>query len=90
MNEGIDVTSRVEFHGYSLVPTWTGFVGDSLAYVSFFFTRPHRGELPTLVIKKEGEKNARTEFFSAFENEFEELWRHTVSKGAVSLFKLQL
>lgn len=91
LSEGIEIKDRVAFRGYSLVPTWTGFIGESLAYVSFFFTRPHRGDLPTLVIRRQGENRALTEFYDAFDTEFDELWRMTdPDTGAASLFDYKL
>jgi hypothetical protein len=39
------VTIRNEFIGINLVPTWNGFVGDTVGYVYMYYTRPYNGPL---------------------------------------------
>ena len=86
--EGIEVRNQAELFGYSSVPTWTGFVGDTLAYVSFFSTLPHRGALPTLVVKRNSDRSSERGLFGVFDYEFDQLWRSV--ERTTSLFDYKL
>jgi len=87
-NENIDIRERVEFFGYSLVPTWNGYIGDSLAYVSLYFTRPYRGGLNTLEIVATSDQSKTTPYYDSMQNEFDEIFRDMSEK--VSLFDYKL
>lgn len=82
----IDIRQTVEFLGYSLVPTWTGFIGSSTSYVSLYFTRPYRGELNTLLIQKFDDRGRETPLYESMFREFEEIWRYLHPQKNASLF----
>ncbi|HEY6640543.1 hypothetical protein [Povalibacter sp.] len=86
LKEGVDIRKNVDFLGYPFVPTWTGFIGESLAYVSMFFTRPHRGDLNTIVIRKHDDRGEETQFYKAMSREYEEIRRHIQDSEEASLF----
>jgi hypothetical protein len=88
--ESIDIAERVEFLGYPFVPTWNGFIGSSLSYISFFFTRPYRGELNTLVIRRTNDRGQETNFFGAMFREYEEIWRHVLDLEGSKLFEYEI
>jgi hypothetical protein len=87
--ERIDISDRVEFLGYSLVPTWTGFIGSSLAYVSMYFTRPYRGNLNTLIIRSTDDRGQETPYYQSMFREFEEIRRHLLDQESARLFEMK-
>lgn len=71
----IDLESRVGFWGYHLVPTWNGFLAESEAIVHLYFSRPHRGELNTLILKAKNPLGKTSTLFTAYRTEFNEILR---------------
>ncbi len=54
----ISLLNRVTFMGHHNVPTWTGFVGDDIARVNLYPTRPYRGSLLCLTGQKNGKQDS--------------------------------
>jgi len=73
--ENIDIARRVDFYGYDSVPTWTGFLSDTKAYLSLYPSSPHRGELLTLEVGA-GDDSAWAVFFERYSSDFQDVLRH--------------
>jgi hypothetical protein len=83
----IHTSGRVEFIGHHSIPTWTGFIGDELAFVSTYFTRPWRGKLNTLVLRRSDEEGRPLPYYREMLFDVEDLWRNERERrGFASLF----
>ena len=85
--DGITIDDRVQFISYRVVPTWTGFLGDNLSYIGFYFARPYRGNLNFVVVKRHNPGLDPSTFHGGFEVDFDDLWRISEDEGSRSLFR---
>ena len=82
-----DICDRVKFFGYKLVPTWTGFIGSSLAYISLYFTHPHRGGLNTLIVRRMDGKEQQTSYYDSMSIDYNEILREVPDQQGAGLFE---
>lgn len=75
--DGVDIaaSTNVEFVGYHKVPTWTGYVGDDIAYVSHYFTRTDRSDLNTIVAKRTDAGGAPLDYFAEMMKDLDKIHR---------------
>lgn len=85
LENGFDCRGTVSFVGYNFVPTWVGFIGNDIAYIHLYYSRPYRGYLNTLVIPaRDGER--ATPWYRNYKDDFEQIERITMEKNSHSLW----
>jgi hypothetical protein len=90
MLESADIhkSGRVEFIGYNMIPTWTGFFGRDRAFVSMYFSDPQRGPLNTLVLLKAGRDGSELPYFKKMREDAEAMHLSgSERQGFASLFE---
>jgi hypothetical protein len=71
----IDIAERMNFIGYPCIPTWTGFVGSSAAFIQLYSTHPTKGVLLTMHPKAALSNKITKTVYAHYENDVRQIIR---------------